>query len=216
MTEISSKQAETFINVFTNLGEAFSKLAKTSIIPSHSLISQIDNSDSNFLKKKTLDYDDNNTEKSIKKPKKQLIINKDEIKKIHYSKEQKLKKIKKKFELDEESEKSSSNNINLEENYQRNKNESFSEKNLKSVETNNNNNSNNNKEIFFKDQKGWSIKIKQNGLSIEMGPFISEKKAKLTISYIKENQEFLNLIDSVKKRKEWLINLSNFIEQLLE
>ena len=216
MTEISSKQAETFINVFTNLGEAFSKLAKTSIIPSHSLISQIDNSDSNFLKKKTLDSDDNNTEKSIKKPKKQLIINKDEIKKIHYSKEQKLKKIKKKFELDEESEKSSSNNINLEENYQRNKNESFSEKNLKSVETNNNNNSNNNKEIFFKDQKGWSIKIKQNGLSIEMGPFISEKKAKLTISYIKENQEFLNLIDSVKKRKEWLINLSNFIEQLLE
>ncbi len=216
MTEISSKQAETFINVFTNLGEAFSKLAKTSIIPSHSLISQIDNSDSNFLKKKTLDYDDNNTEKSIKKPKKQLIINKDEINKIHYSKEQKLKKIKKKFELDEESEKSSSNNINLEENYQRNKNESFSEKNLKSVETNNNNNSNNNKEIFFKDQKGWSIKIKQNGLSIEMGPFISEKKAKLTISYIKENQEFLNLIDSVKKRKEWLINLSNFIEQLLE
>ena len=216
MTEISSKQAETFINVFSNLGEAFSKLAKTSIIPSHSLISQIDNSDSNFLKKKTLDYDDNNTEKSIKKPKKQLIINKDEINKIHYSKEQKLKKIKKKFELDEESEKSSSNNINLEENYQRNKNESFSEKNLKSVETNNNNNSNNNKEIFFKDQKGWSIKIKQNGLSIEMGPFISEKKAKLTISYIKENQEFLNLIDSVKKRKEWLINLSNFIEQLLE
>ena len=212
MTEISSKQAETFINVFTNLGEAFSKLAKTSIIPSHSLISQIDNSDSNFLKKKTLDYDDNNTEKSIKKPKKQLIINKDEINKIHYSKEQKLKKIKKKFELDEESEKSSSNNINLEENYQRNKNESFSEKNLKSVETNNNNNSNNNKEIFFKDQKGWSIKIKQNGLSIEMGPFISEKKAKLTISYIKENQEFLNLIDSVKKRKEWLINLSNFID----
>jgi hypothetical protein len=49
-----------------------------------------------------------------------------------------------------------------------------------------------------------------------MGPFISEKKAKLTISYIKRNQEFLNLIDSVKKRKEWLINLSNFIEQLLE
>ena len=216
MTEISSKQAETFINVFTNLGEAFSKLAKTSIIPSHSLISQIDNSDSNFLKKKTLDSDDNNTQKSLKKPKKQLNINKDELNRIHYSKEQNLKKIKKKFELDEESEKSSSNNINLEENYQRNKNESFSEKNLKSVETNNNNNSNNNKEIFFKDQKGWSIKIKQNGLSIEMGPFISEKKAKLTISYIKENQEFLNLIDSVKKRKEWLINLSNFIEQLLE
>ena len=213
MTEISSKQAETFINVFTNLGEAFSKLAKTSIIPSHSLISQIDNSDSNFLKKKTLDYDDNNTEKSIKKPKKQLIINKEEINKIHYSKEQKLKKIKKKFELDEESEKSSSNNINLKENFQRNKNELFSEKNLKSGETNNNNYT---KEIFFKDQKGWSIKIKQNGLSIEMGPFISEKKAKLTINYIKENQEFINLIDSVKKRKEWLINLSNFIEQLLE
>ena len=214
MTEISSKQAETFINVFTNLGEAFSKLAKTSIIPSHSLISQIDNSDTNFLKKKTLDSDDNNTQKSSKKPRKQLIINKDEINRIHYSKEQKLKKIKKKFEFDEESEKSSSNNLNLEENYQRNKNESFSEKNVKNVETSNNNN--NNKEIFFKDQKGWSIKIKQNGLSIEMGPFISEKKAKLTISYIKENQEFLNLIDSVKKIKEWLINLSNFIEQLLE
>lgn len=93
------------------------------------------------------------------------------------------------------------------------KNELFSEKNLKSGETNNNNYT---KEIFFKDQKGWSIKIKQNGLSIEMGPFISEKKAKLTINYIKENQEFINLIDSVKKRKEWLINLSNFIEQLLE
>ena len=44
MTEISSKQAETFINVFSNLGEAFSKLAKTNIIPNYSLLNQINNS----------------------------------------------------------------------------------------------------------------------------------------------------------------------------
>ena len=166
MTEISSKQAETFINVFSNLGEAFSKLAKTSIIPSHSLISQIDNSDTNFLKKKTLDSDDNNTQKSSKKPRKQLIINKDEINRIHYSKEQKLKKIKKKFELDEESEKSSSNNINLKENFQRNKNELFSEKNVKGVK----------QIIILKKYFLNIISIKQNALSVEMGPFISKKK----------------------------------------
>ncbi len=96
-----------------------------------------------------------------------------------------------------------------EDNYKKIKNDSISKKNLK-------NENNSNREIFFKDQKGWSIKIKQNGLIIEMGPFISEKKAKLTISYIKKNQDFLNLIESVNQRKEWLVNLSNFIEQLLE
>ena len=204
MTEISSKQAETFINVFSNLGEAFSKLAKTNIIPSHSLLSQIDNS--KFLGKKTLDSEDN-SHKSSKKIKSSLIMNKEDANKIHFSKEQNLKKkIKKKFEFEEDSEKSiiSSQNLDLEEdNHKKIKNDSFTEKNLK--------NENSNKEIFFKDQKGWSIKIKQNGLIIEMGPFISEKKAKLTISYIKKNQEFLNLIESVNQRKEWLINLSNFI-----
>ena len=209
MTEISSKQAETFINVFSNLGEAFSKLAKTNIIPSHSLLSQIDNS--KFLGKKTLDSEDN-SHKSSKKIKSSLIMNKEDANKIHFSKEQNLKKkIKKKFEFEEDSEKSiiSSQNLDLEEdNHKKIKNDSFTGKNLK--------NENSNKEIFFKDQKGWSIKIKQNGLIIEMGPFISEKKAKLTISYIKKNQEFLNLIESVNQRKEWLINLSNFIEQLLE
>ncbi len=205
MTEISSKQAETFINVFSNLGEAFSKLAKTNIIPSYSLLSQINNSI--YLGKKTLDSDDNSYKSSNKKNNNS--INKDLNK---FSKEKKFKKIKKKYELEEDSEKSiiSSQNLDLEEDNKKSKNDSFLGKNVK------NENNNNNKEIFFTDQKGWSIKIKQNGLSIEMGPFISEKKAKLTISYIKRNQEFLNLIDSVKKRKEWLINLSNFIEQLLE
>ena len=139
-------------------------------------------------------------------------MKKEDANKIHFSKEKNLKKkIKKKFEFEEDSEKSiiSSQNLDLEEdNHKKIKNDSFTEKNLK--------NENSNKEIFFKDQKGWSIKIKQNGLIIEMGPFISEKKAKLTISYIKKNQEFLNLIESVNQRKEWLINLSNFIEQLLE
>ena len=195
MTEISSKQAETFINVFSNLGEAFSKLAKTNIIPSHSLLSQIDNS--KFLGKKTLDSEDN-SHKSSKKIKSSLIMNKEDSNKIHFSKEQNLKNIKKKFEFEEDSEKSiiSSQNLDLEEdNHKKIKNDSFTEKNLK--------NENSNKEIFFKDQKGWSIKIKQNGLIIEMGPFISEKKAKLTISYIKKNQEFLNLIESVNQRKEW-------------
>ena len=204
MTEISSKQAETFINVFSNLGEAFSKLAKTNIIPSYSLLSQINNSI--YLGKKTLDSDDNSYKSSNKIN--NISINKDLNK---FSKEKKFKKIKKKYE-EEDSEKSiiSSQNLELEEDNKKIKNDSFFGKNVK------NENNNNNKEIFFTDQKGWSIKIKQNGLSIEMGPFISEKKAKLTINYIKENQEFINLIDSVKKRKEWLINLSNFIEQLLE
>ncbi len=209
MTEISSKQAETFINVFSNLGEAFSKLAKTNIIPSHSLLSQIDNS--KFLGKKTLDSEDN-SHKSSKKIKSSLIMNKEDSNKIHFSKEKNLKKIKKKFEFEEDSEKSiiSSQNLDLEEdNYKKIKNDYISKKHLK-------NENNSNREIFFKDQKGWSIKIKQNGLIIEMGPFISEKKAKLTISYIKKNQDFLNLIESVNQRKEWLINLSNFIEQLLE
>ena len=205
MTEISSKQAETFINVFSNLGEAFSKLAKTNIIPSYSLLSQINNSI--YLGKKTLDSDDNSYKSSNK-------INNNSINKDlnKFSKEKKFKKIKKKYELEEDSEKSiiSSQNLDLEEDNKKIKNDSFFGKNVK------NENHYNNKEIFFTDQKGWSIKIKQNGLSIEMGPFISEKKAKLTISYIKRNQEFLNLIDAVKKRKEWLINLSNLIEQLLE
>ena len=205
MTEISSKQAETFINVFSNLGEAFSKLAKTNLIPNYSLLNQINNSI--FLRKKTLDSDDNSYKSSNK-------INNNSINKDlnKFSKEKKFKKIKKKYELEEDSEKSiiSSQNLDLEEDNKKIKNDSFFGKNVK------NENHYNNKEIFFTDQKGWSIKIKQNGLSIEMGPFISEKKAKLTISYIKRNQEFLNLIDSVKKRKEWLINLSNFIEQLLE
>ena len=88
MTEISSKQAETFINVFSNLGEAFSKLAKTNIIPSYSLLSQINNSI--YLGKKTLDSDDNSYKSSNK-------INNNSINKDlnKFSKEKKFKKIKK-------------------------------------------------------------------------------------------------------------------------
>ena len=127
MTEISSKQAETFINVFSNLGEAFSKLAKTNIIPSYSLLSQINNSI--YLGKKTLDSDDNSYKSSNK-------INNNSINKDlnKFSKEKKFKKIKKKYELEEDSEKSiiSSQNLDLEEdNHKKIKNDSFTEKNLK-------------------------------------------------------------------------------------
>ncbi len=67
-----------------------------------------------------------------------------------------IKKIKNKFELDEESEKSSSNNINLKDNFQRNKNEFFPEKNVKGV-----------KQIIILKKYFLNIlTIKQNALSI--------------------------------------------------
>lgn len=71
------------------------------------------------------------------------------------------------------------------------------------------------KEIEFVKDSGYQINLQICGLRVKMGPFISERKAKSVIKYLKVNQ---NIIASMQLqiRKEWLKNLVMMIEELLD
>ena len=71
-----------------------------------------------------------------------------------------------------------------------------------------------NKTIFFKDDEGWELKINILGLTLEMGPFVSQLKAKVVKNFIKKNEEDLSKM-SIPKRKKWLSDFSECAEGLL-
>ena len=71
------------------------------------------------------------------------------------------------------------------------------------------------KEIEFVKDSGYQINVEICGLRVRMGPFISERKAKSVIKYLKINQNVITSM-SIEIRKEWLKNLSMMIEELLD
>ena len=68
--------------------------------------------------------------------------------------------------------------------------------------------------LIFVDKQGWEFKIKICNFIVEMGPFISRKKARSTIAFIKKNEPLLRKM-SISERKRWIKSLSSLIETLL-
>lgn len=72
-----------------------------------------------------------------------------------------------------------------------------------------------NKDIKFIDNIGYVFDIFICGLRVQMGPFISQKKAECVMRYIKLNESILTSM-SKEIRKDWLKNLSIMIEDLTD
>ena len=73
----------------------------------------------------------------------------------------------------------------------------------------------NDKNIIFRDSLGYEFDIQVCGLRIQMGPFISDRKARSVIKFINNSKYIINSITYVAK-KEWFKNLSQMIEELTE
>jgi len=70
------------------------------------------------------------------------------------------------------------------------------------------------KDIKFIDNLGYGFDIFICGLRVQMGPFISQRKAKCVMRYIKLNKPIITSM-SKEIRKDWLKNLSIMIEDLI-
>jgi len=73
----------------------------------------------------------------------------------------------------------------------------------------------NDKNIIFRDNLGYEFDIQVCGLRIQMGPFLSDRKARSVIKFINHSKYIINSISYVAK-KEWFKNLSQMIEELTE
>ena len=73
----------------------------------------------------------------------------------------------------------------------------------------------NDKNIIFRDNLGYEFDIQICGLRIQMGPFLSDRKARSVIKFINHSKYIINSISYVSK-KEWFKNLSQMIEELTE
>jgi len=71
------------------------------------------------------------------------------------------------------------------------------------------------KNIIFKDNIGYEFDIIVCGIRIQMGPFISDRKARSVIRFINQSKHIISAISIVAK-KEWFKNLSQMLEELLE
>ena len=71
------------------------------------------------------------------------------------------------------------------------------------------------KDIKFIDNLGYGFDIFICGLRVQMGPFISQRKAKCVMRYIKLNKPIITSM-SKEIRKDWLKNLSIMIEDLID
>lgn len=203
-SNISETQAQSFINVFQHLGEAFHKLSKTSILPKDLLSTMKEskekaNSEESSLLTQTF-------KKETKSPKLKSTLSYMQKKSPILTNDLDINENRE--ESSEEDETSEYKEVNKKEIY-----ESENEKNEGS-ESCISSNSSNDKELVFLDQQGWEFKLKMCDLSIEMGPFISQRKAKSAISFIRQNESLLNKMP-MKERRLWIKSLSTFIETLL-
>ena len=71
------------------------------------------------------------------------------------------------------------------------------------------------KNIIFKDNMGYEFDIQVCGLRVQMGPFISDRKARSVIKFINNSKHIIHSIPFVSKR-EWFRNLSLMVEELIE
>jgi hypothetical protein len=191
-SNINQAQAQSFVKIFTTLGEAFKTLSNTSIIPKE-LLEEKGN-------------EDKKTEEPVKDIKSKRVLSNE-------------------IDIDEERDLNVGNMTNisgLNESIS-NDNDNSDSNSLISVNENSSSKSNNNKglgnkseyvEPTFMDEQGWQFKLQICELSIEMGPFISQKKARTVIRFLKKCEPLMKKMP-IKERMKWLKNLSDLIEQLI-
>jgi len=71
------------------------------------------------------------------------------------------------------------------------------------------------KNIIFKANIGYEFDITVCGIRIQMGPFISDRKARSVIRFINQSKHIISAI-SIGAKREWFKNLSQMLEELLE
>lgn len=201
-SNISEAQAQSFINVFQHLGEAFHQLSKTSILPKE-LFSAMKESKEKVVSDESSLLTQTFKKESTSSPRLRT--------KLVYNQKKSLALAQNDIDINENREESSEEEETSE--YKKENDGSESEKNEDS-ESCISSTSSNDKELVFLDQQGWEFKLKMCDLSIEMGPFISQRKAKSAISFIRKNESLLNKMP-MKERRHWIKSLSTFIETLL-
>lgn len=205
-SNISEAQAQSFINMFQHLGEAFHQLSKTSILPKD-LFSAMKESKEKVASDESSLLTQTFKKESTRSPRLRT--------KLVYKQKKSPTLAQNDIDVNENREESSEEEETSEYKEVKKKeiDESESEKNEDS-ESCISSTSSNDKELVFLDQQGWEFKLKMCDLSIEMGPFISQRKAKSAISFIRKNESLLNKMP-MKERRHWIKSLSTFIETLL-
>ena len=196
MTTSIPESNQSFIDVFHQLGKAFQELSKASIIPNKLLSLPLEG------REKEIKEIEGVIAKNIKKGGhiKSLGM-KTRIGSVESKREVKISN---EINIDEEKESETVNNDEYEsadsaEDYTEESNASFNTLNTG---------------LIFVDKQGWEFKIKICNFIVEMGPFISRKKARSTIAFIKKNEPLLRKM-SISERKRWIKSLSSLIETLL-
>ena len=196
MTTSIPESNQSFIDVFHQLGKAFQELSKASIIPNKLLSLPLEG------REKEIKEIEGVIAKNIKKGGhiKSLGM-KTRIGSVESKREVKISN---EINIDEEKE---SETVNNDEYESADSGEDYTEESNASFNTLNTG-------LIFVDKQGWEFKIKICNFIVEMGPFISRKKARSTIAFIKKNEPLLRKM-SISERKRWIKSLSSLIETLL-
>ena len=196
MTTSIPEPNQSFIDVFHQLGKAFQELSKASIIPNKLLSLPLEG------REKEIKEIEGVIAKNIKKGGhiKSLGM-KTRIGSVESKREVKISN---EINIDEEKE---SETVNNDEYESADSDEDYTEESNASFNTLNTG-------LIFVDKQGWEFKIKICNFIVEMGPFISRKKARSTIAFIKKNEPLLRKM-SISERKRWIKSLSSLIETLL-
>ena len=196
MTTSIPESNQSFIDVFHQLGKAFQELSKASIIPNKLLSLPLED------REKEIKEIEGVIAKNIKKGGhiKSLGM-KTRIGSVESKREVKISN---EINIDEEKE---SETVNNDEYESADSDEDYTEESNASFNTLNTG-------LIFVDKQGWEFKIKICNFIVEMGPFISRKKARSTIAFIKKNEPLLRKM-SISERKRWIKSLSSLIETLL-
>lgn len=196
MTTSIPESNQSVIDVFHQLGKAFQELSKASIIPNKLLSLPLEG------REKEIKEIEGVIAKNIKKGGhiKSLGM-KTRIGSVESKREVKISN---EINIDEEKE---SETVNNDEYESADSDEDYTEESNASFNTLNTG-------LIFVDKQGWEFKIKICNFIVEMGPFISRKKARSTIAFIKKNEPLLRKM-SISERKRWIKSLSSLIETLL-
>ena len=196
MTTSIPESNQSFIDVFHQLGKAFQELSKTSIIPNKLLSLPLEG------REKEIKEIEGVIAKNIKKGGhiKSLGM-KTRIGSVESKREVKISN---EINIDEEKE---SETVKNDEYESADSDEDCTEESNASFNTLNTG-------LIFVDKQGWEFKIKICNFIVEMGPFISRKKARSTITKNKKNEPLLRKM-SISERKRWIKSLSSLVETLL-
>ena len=198
-TTITESQTQSFIGVFQQLGKAFQELSKNSIIPNK--LFQVPTEG----KEKDIKDMENMITKNIKKGGNMKSLGmKTRLGSVGHKMSNDIK-IDEGKEKGGESEKDILNNDDEYESVE--SDDDYSEESNISSNTMKTG-------LIFVNKQGWEFKMKICNFLVEMGPFISQKKAKSTINFIKKNEPLLRKM-SLSERKRWIKSLSSLIETLL-